>query len=91
MRASTVLSLMTWLLVLLVPGVALGLLPAKLLFVAAAYVGAIVLSAMIATLRFRSVVVGFLALLAFPLRTLCTPSRFFEESWTDDDPLRCLR
>ena len=67
-RPSTVLVLTLWLLVLAVPLVLLGFLPVRLLaLVAIVYGAAIALSALIATLRFRSARVGLLALLAFPL------------------------
>jgi hypothetical protein len=67
-RPSTVLVLALWVLVLAAPFVALGRLPVwPLLGTAIVYIGAIVLSAAVATLRFRSARVGLLALLAFPL------------------------
>ena len=67
-RLSTLAVLALWLLVAAAPIVALARWPAgPWLAVAAVYGAAIALSALIATLRFRSLRVGSLALLAFPL------------------------
>ena len=67
-RPSTVLALTLWAAALALPFVAFGRLPAlPLLLVGALYAGAVALSALIATLRYRSARVGLLALLAFPL------------------------
>ncbi len=76
-RPSTVLVLSVWVLVLAAPLVLLGLVPARIAVgIAVVYGVAIVVSALIATLRFRSVRVGLLALLAFPLTHLVYAAAF---------------
>lgn len=67
-RASTVLVLSLWLFVLAALLAALGGLPARVpLAIAAVYAASVLVSSLVAMLRFRSARVGALAFLAFPL------------------------